>query len=103
MPRQVRPLRTAARERPAEPPQLELFPEPVLIEALDPRRVGGARTRVRGVWRVRFGSEARAHRVYHDRHGWYCEDHGTACRATHAVRAVEGVLPSPGLEPRSRR
>ena len=103
MPRPARPVRTAARERPVEPPQLELFPESVLIEALDARRVGGARTRVRGVWRVRFDSEPRAHRVYHDRHGWYCEDHGLACRAAHAVRATQGASASSEPAPRSRR
>jgi hypothetical protein len=63
-----------------------MFPETVLVEPLDPQRVGGSRTRVRGVWRVRYESEARAHRVWHDRHGWYCEEHGPSCRAVAAVR-----------------
>jgi hypothetical protein len=103
MPR-ARSLRTTARERPVDPPQLELFPEPVLIEALDPRHVSGARTRVRGVWRVRFGSESRAHRVYHDRHGWYCDEHGAACRAAHTVRGAEGAPPvGDPAAPRRRR
>jgi hypothetical protein len=101
MPRDARPLRTTAPERPAASPQLELFPEPVLIEALDTRKVSGARTRVRGVWRVRFGSEPRAHRVYHDRHGWYCDEHGAGCRAAHTVRAAEGAPPAP--EPAAAR
>lgn len=101
MPRADRRLPPPARERSVEPPQLELFPEPVLIEALGAQQVGGARTRVRGVWRVRFGSESRAHRVYHDRHGWYCEEHGATCRAAHTVRAAENAPPVP--EPARRR
>ncbi len=103
MPRAARTLRPAAPERPVERPQLELFPEPVLVEALDARQVGGARTRVLGVWRVRFGSEARAHRVYHDRHGWYCEEHGATCRAAHTVRAAENAPPAPEPAPRKQR
>lgn len=84
------PRRTAARARPAapaEPPQLELFPEATVVEALDAARVAGARTRVAGVWRVRYPTEPTAHRVFHDRHGWYCEQHGRECRAVRAARA----------------
>lgn len=81
----VRPSSAPAR------PQLELFPEVVHVETLEPRRVGGAATRVRGVWRVRYGAERSAHRVFHDRHGWYCEEHGAACRAVgEARRALDG-------------
>jgi hypothetical protein len=78
--------RPSAPATPPPPPQLEMFPESVLVEPLDPQRVSGARTRVRGVWRVRYETEPRAHRVWHDRHGWYCEEHGPHCRAVGAVR-----------------
>ena len=83
------PPRAALRPRPAapaEPPQLELFPEPIEVEALDAARVAGARTRVAGVWRVRYPAEPAAHRVFHDRHGWYCEQHGRDCRAVRVAR-----------------
>ena len=82
----AKPAKPSAPAAPPPPAQFELFPERVLIEVLDAQRVGGARTRVRGVWRVHFGSEAKAHRVWHDRHGWYCEEHGPHCRAVPAVR-----------------
>ena len=71
---------------PPPPPQLEMFPESVLVEPLDPQRVGGTRTRVRGVWRVRYETEPKAHRVWHDRHGWYCEEHGKRCPLVGALR-----------------
>jgi len=73
--------------RPPPPPpvvdraaaQLDLFPEPLHIEPLDPRRVGGAKTRVEGVYLVRRSPATATHRVFHDRHGWYCEEHGAGC------------------------
>ena len=82
MPRPAfRPALRPAAAREVVRPQLELFPEPVFIEPLDTRTIGGSGTRVRGVWKVRFGGETRGHRVFHDRHGWYCEEHGPTCRA----------------------
>lgn len=60
-------------------PQIDLFPEPLQVESLDPRRVGGTNTRVHGVYLVRRSASAPTHRVFHDRHGWYCEEHGTKC------------------------
>lgn len=66
--------------------QLEFFPIAVTITALDPRTVLGATTRVRGVWRVEYPGERRPHLVYHDRHGWYCEEHGPSCRSVTRVR-----------------
>lgn len=68
-----------------------LFPEApdaVDVRPLDVRAVAGAHTRVRGVWQVRYERESTAHRVFHDRHGWYCEAHGPACRAAAAARAT---------------
>ena len=66
--------------------QLEFFPIAVTITRLDPRAVLGRSTRVQGVWRVEYPGERRPHLVYHDRHGWYCEEHGPECRAVTRVR-----------------
>jgi hypothetical protein len=66
--------------------QLEFFPIAVTITPLDPRAVLGGATRVRSVWRVEYPGERRPHLVYHDRHGWYCEEHGKTCRAVARVR-----------------
>ena len=79
---------------PRRAPQLELFPRAVDVEPLDPRRVVGERTRVAGIWRVRFGDESAPHRVFADRHGWYCEAHGRDCDAVSAARARAGDLPA---------
>jgi hypothetical protein len=61
--------------------QLEIFPEPRYIEALDPRAVIGPDTRVSALYRVRYGEAAQVHQVYKDRHGWYCAEHGPRCSA----------------------
>ena len=61
--------------------QLEFFPIDVRVTPLDPRAVLGRHTRVLGLWHVAWPGEARVHQVYHDRHGWYCEEHGPTCRA----------------------
>lgn len=66
--------------------QLEFFPIAVTITRLDARAVLGAATRVRGIWKVEYPGERRPHLVYHDRHGWYCEEHGPTCRAVARVR-----------------
>lgn len=68
--------------------QLALFPEGVHVRPLDARAVAGARTRVRGVWQVRFEREPTPHRVFFDRHGWYCDEHGPGCRAAAAAQAA---------------
>lgn len=73
-------------------PQLELFPDPPQIEGLDPRRVGGAGTRVQGVWMVRYRGERAGHRVFHDRHGWYCDVHGARCPAVADAQGFAGPL-----------
>jgi hypothetical protein len=65
--------------------QLELFPAPVLVDALDPRRVAGARSRVRAVYLVRMGHGRGVHRVFDDRHGVYCEEHGPSCEAVEHI------------------
>ena len=67
--------------------QMDLFPAPVDVEALDLRAIG-AGPRVEGVWRVRLGYGREAHRVFKDRHGVYCEEHGRLCPAVEAVRSA---------------
>ncbi|HEU4642752.1 MAG TPA: hypothetical protein VFS44_09870 [Gemmatimonadaceae bacterium] len=66
--------------------QLELFPDPVIVEAADPRTIVGPRTRVRHLFRVRLGRASPVHLVFEDRHGWYCEEHGRACPAVAAAK-----------------
>lgn len=71
------------------PRQLELFPDPVVVESADPRAAIGPRTRVRALYRVRIGTGA-VHLVFDDRHGWYCEEHGPGCPAVAEARARAG-------------
>jgi len=61
--------------------QLEIFPEIRHVEAIDPRDAIGRDTRVKALYRVRYGENRQVHEVYHDRHGWYCAEHGPKCRA----------------------
>lgn len=61
--------------------QLEFFPEPRYIEAVDPRVAIGPDTRVAALIRVRYGEARQVHQVYRDRHGWYCAEHGPGCAA----------------------
>jgi hypothetical protein len=61
--------------------QLEIFPEPRHIEAVDPRLAIGPDTRVDALFRVRYGEARQVHQVYRDRHGWYCAEHGPECSA----------------------
>ena len=61
--------------------QLEFFPEARYVEAVDPRVAIGPDTRVSELYRVRYGEGRQVHQVYHDRHGWYCAEHGPRCTA----------------------
>ena len=61
--------------------QLEIFPEVRHIERVDPRVAIGPDTRVSALFRVRYGEARQVHEVYHDRHGWYCAEHGPRCTA----------------------
>jgi hypothetical protein len=61
--------------------QLEFFPEARHVEAVDPRVAIGPDTRVSAMYRVRYGERPQVHLVYHDRHGWYCAEHGPGCTA----------------------
>lgn len=83
----ARAKRAPAREAPRRIEQIELFPEPVRVEPLDPRRLAGDGTSAIAVYRVTIGHGGDAHLVYHDRHGMYCEVHGRSCRAVAAVAA----------------
>jgi hypothetical protein len=68
------------------PGQLELFPERPQIERLNPKQVAGQRTAVTEIVRVRIRSTEPVHLIFHDRHGWYCETHGTGCIAVTYAR-----------------
>lgn len=85
--RRAAPSRSATPALLARRAQLELFPTPVEIVAVDPREAIGHGTHVRALYRVRYGTEPRPHMVFHDRHGWYCDEHGAACPACTAVLA----------------
>jgi hypothetical protein len=61
--------------------QLEIFPEARHIDVVDPRVAIGPDTRVSALVRVRYGDAPQVHLVYHDRHGWYCAEHGPRCGA----------------------
>jgi hypothetical protein len=71
---------------PVEPPQLDLFPVRPVIEPLDARAVVGPRTAVEHLVRVRLRPNDAPHLIFHDRHGWYCEAHGTSCHAVTLAR-----------------
>jgi hypothetical protein len=71
--------------------QLEFFPEPRHIEAVDPRVAIGPDTRVAALFRVRYGNARQVHEVYRDRHGWYCAEHGPGCSAV--SDAVDAAKP----------
>lgn len=67
--------------------QFDLFPVKPLIERLDARAIVGPRSAVEHLVRVRYRPNDAPHLVFHDRHGWYCEEHGPACRAVELARA----------------
>lgn len=71
--------------------QIELFPVPVHVDALDPKQQLGTGTRVQALWRVRIGDGGGTHLVFHDRHGTYCEEHGATCVAIRHVIAGRGT------------
>ena len=71
--------------------QLEIFPDVRHIEMVDPRVAIGPDTRVSALYRVRYGEARQVHQVYHDRHGWYCADHGPACSAVRDAVDVASI------------
>lgn len=70
--------------------QVELFPDPVHIERLDPRAVAGSGTSAKAVFRVTIGHGGEHHMVFQDRYGTYCEVHGRTCPAVTAVQQAPG-------------
>jgi hypothetical protein len=74
--------------------QLEFFPAPTIVDRLD-LALAGKRSRVRAMYAVRLGHEQRVHRVFDDRHGVYCEEHGRGCEAAARVRAMGGDRATP--------
>jgi hypothetical protein len=65
----------------ADTPQMDLFPVRPEVEVLEARALVGPRTAVEHLVRVRWHPAEGPHLVFHDRHGWYCEEHGPGCRA----------------------
>jgi hypothetical protein len=68
-------------------------PSTFRVRALDPLAMCGAETSVRQLYRVDEAAEGvlRAHLVFFDRHGWYCE-HGRTCPAVvHARKVAEKI------------
>jgi len=68
-------------------PQFDLWPPRILVEELDARAIAGARTRVQAMFKVRYEREPGVHQVFFDHHGWYCAEHGPACKAVREVTA----------------
>ncbi len=69
-------------------PQIDLFPVQPIVDVLDPRQIVGAATTVTHLVRVRLGPRDAPHLVFHDRHGWYCESHGTDCATVALARSA---------------
>jgi hypothetical protein len=67
--------------------QLGLFPERVTVEAVDARAAAGEGSNVKAIFVVQFERRPGKHQVFHDRHGWYCADHGPTCPAVQAARS----------------
>ncbi|MEO6445679.1 MAG: hypothetical protein ABIZ91_01940 [Gemmatimonadaceae bacterium] len=67
--------------------QFDLWPARVYVEQLDAKAVAGPRTRVTAMYTVRYEREQGVHQVFFDHHGWYCAEHGPACKAVQTVTA----------------
>ncbi|MEN9509681.1 MAG: hypothetical protein RLZZ621_2244 [Gemmatimonadota bacterium] len=67
--------------------QFDLFPVKPLIEPLDARAIVGPRSAVEHLVRVRMRPNDVPHLIFHDRHGWYCEEHGPSCHTVALARA----------------
>ena len=83
--------KTAGGQAPARS-KAKVAPAPrISVRELDPKVKCGAGTSVEWLLRVeeRLDRERRAHLVFFDRHGWYCE-HGATCPAVaHARKHVK--------------
>jgi hypothetical protein len=74
------------------PPTRRPAPEPEIsyrVRALDPQEKCGPDTSVQQLFRVDESADGalRAHLVFFDRHGWYCE-HGRTCPAVAQARRM---------------
>jgi len=67
--------------------QFDLFPERVTVEPVDTRAAAGDRSKVKAIYVVQFERQPGKHQVFHDRHGWYCADHGPKCPAVQAAKS----------------
>ena len=67
--------------------QFDLFPERVTVEPVDTRAAAGDRSKVKAIYVVQFERQPGKHQVFHDRHGWYCADHGPKCAAVQAAKS----------------
>lgn len=77
-----------------QPAQFDLWPQRVFVDELDARAMAGANTRVSAMYKVRYERERGVHQVFFDHHGWYCADHGPACKAVREVTACHTDGPS---------
>jgi hypothetical protein len=79
-------------EHPSSPrhDQFDLFPQRIDVSRLDPKSVAGVETRVQQIYVVKYERESGAHQIFHDRHGWYCADHGPNCAAVREATARAG-------------
>ena len=66
--------------------QFDLFPERVTVNRIDARATAGERSNVKAIFVVEFEFRPGHHQVFHDRHGWYCAEHGPSCPAVQAAR-----------------
>jgi hypothetical protein len=80
-------FKATQRSRMAGVNQLDLFPESVTVDRVDARAVAGDRSNVKAIFIVQFERRPGRHQVFHDRHGWYCAEHGPTCPAVHAARS----------------
>jgi hypothetical protein len=42
---------------------------------------------VKAIFLVQFERQPGKHQVFHDRHGWYCADHGPKCAAVEVAKS----------------
>ena len=67
--------------------QFDLFPERVTVDRVDARTAAGERSHVKAIFVVQYERQKGRHQVFHDRHGWYCAEHGPSCPAIEAARS----------------
>lgn len=82
----MRAKQKAQADEAARAAQFDLFPVKPLVEVLDARAIVGPRSAVEHLVRVRMRPNDVPHLIFHDRHGWYCEEHGPSCHAVTLAR-----------------